>query len=103
MKDANAWRTSIVASTERKRRSVQRGKILDAIANVQREVATQRKDGSEPDEDLLNDTVTNNWLPYLFDGMLSRDAHPDVKRMALEGADKANINQVYPAGAGRYI
>ena len=101
MKDANAWRASIVASTERKRRSVQRGKILEAIENVQREVATQRKDGSEPDEDLLNDTVTNNWLPYLFDGMLSRDAHPDVKRMALEAADKANINQVYPAGAGR--
>ena len=33
--------------------------------------------------------------------MVGPDAHPDVKRMALEAADKANINQVYPAGAGR--
>ena len=50
VKDANAWRASIVASTERKRQSAQRGKILEAIEEVQREVATQRKDDSEPTE-----------------------------------------------------
>ena len=54
-----------------------------------------------PTEDLLNDTVIKDWMPWLFEGMVGPDAHPDVKRMALEAADKANINQVYPAGAGR--
>jgi hypothetical protein len=39
-------------------------------------------------------------MPWLFEGMVGHDANPDVKRMALEAADKANINQICPAGAG---
>jgi hypothetical protein len=31
--------------------------------------------------------------------MLRADADPDVKRMALEAADMAHINQIYPDGA----
>jgi hypothetical protein len=30
--------------------------------------------------------------------MVAPDADPDVKRMALEAGDKANINQIYSAG-----
>jgi hypothetical protein len=37
-------------------------------------------------------------MPLLFDAMLGPDANPDVKRMALEAADKANINQIYSTG-----
>jgi hypothetical protein len=42
-----------------------------------------------------------NWMPLLFDAMLGPDANPDVKRMALEAADKTNINQIYSAGASK--
>jgi hypothetical protein len=38
-------------------------------------------------------------MPLLFDAMSAPSADPDVKRMALEAADKANINQIYSAGA----
>ena len=33
--------------------------------------------------------------------MVAPDADPDVKRMALEAGDKANINQIYSAGASK--
>jgi hypothetical protein len=40
-------------------------------------------------------------MPWLFDAMVAPDADPDVKRMALEAGDKANINQIYSAGASK--
>jgi hypothetical protein len=52
-----------------------------------------------PEEDLLNDTVKRDWMSLLFDAMVAPDADPDVKRMALEAGDKANINKIYSAGA----
>ena len=88
-----------IASNE-DQEETQRGKILAAIMKVQDDATTQRKDDRESTEDLFNDTVTKDWMPWLFEGMVGHDANPDVKRMALEAADKANINQVYPAGAG---
>ena len=49
-----------------------------------------------------SDTMTREWMPLLLlllDGMLGPDADPDVKRMVLEAADRACINQIYPDGA----
>ena len=100
MKDTNAWRASLVAAAERERQSAQRGKIMAAIMEVQSDAATQRMDDHVSTENLFNDTVITDWMPWLFEGMVGPDANLDVKRMALEAADKANINQVYPAGAG---
>jgi hypothetical protein len=40
-------------------------------------------------------------MPLLFDAMLGPDANLDVKRMALEAADKANIKQIYSSGASK--
>jgi hypothetical protein len=38
-------------------------------------------------------------MPKLFNGMIENDADPNVKRMALEAAERAHINQLYPDGA----
>jgi hypothetical protein len=72
-----------------------------AIQEVQECATNRRRDAQETAEDLLNDTVIANWMPWLFDAMVAPDADPDVKRMALEAGDKANINQIYSAGASK--
>ena len=79
---------------ERDRQRVQRGKIMTAIQEVQGDATTLRRAAQDLTEDLLNDTVIKNWMPWLFDAMVGPDADPDVKRMALEAGDKANINQI---------
>ena len=43
VKDTNAWRASLVASAERKRQSAQRGKVLEAIMEVQSEARSPPK------------------------------------------------------------
>jgi hypothetical protein len=68
---------------------------------VQVRAARQRAGTADSDEDLCSETVTREWMSLLFNGMLSIDANPDVKRMALEAADKVYINQIYPEGATR--
>ncbi len=68
---------------------------------VQDDATTQREDDRESTENLFNDTVTADWMAWLFEGMVGPDANPDVKRMALEAGDKANINQIYSAGASK--
>jgi hypothetical protein len=40
-------------------------------------------------------------MPKLFNGMTGNDADPNVKRMALEAAERAHINQIYPDGASK--
>jgi hypothetical protein len=40
-------------------------------------------------------------MPKLFNGMIGNDADPDVKRMALEAAERAHINHIYPDGASK--
>ena len=40
-------------------------------------------------------------MPKLFNSMIGNDADPDVKRMALEAAERAHINQIYPDGASK--
>jgi hypothetical protein len=72
-----------------------------ATQEVQECALNRRRATQEPAEDLLNDTVIKNWMPWLFDAMVGPDADPDVKRMALEAGDKANINQIYSAGASK--
>jgi hypothetical protein len=68
---------------------------------VQVRAANQRNGTAEPEEDLYNDTVTSGWMPKLFNGMTGNDADPDVKRMSLEAAERAHINQIYPDGASK--
>ena len=95
LKSADEWRMSIQHMNERDRQRVQRGKIMAAIEEVQGDATALRRAEQESTEDLLNDTVIKNWMPWLFDAMVGPDADPDVKRMALEAGDKANINQIY--------
>ena len=40
-------------------------------------------------------------MPKLFNSMIGNDADPDVKRVALEAAERAHINQIYPDGASK--
>jgi hypothetical protein len=80
---------------------MQRGPLLEATQEVQECALNRRKAPQESAEDLLNDTVVRNWMPWLFDAMVASDADPDVKRMALEAGDKANINQIYSTGASK--
>ena len=40
-------------------------------------------------------------MPKLFNGMIGNDADPDVKRIALEAAERAHINQIYPDGTSK--
>jgi hypothetical protein len=42
-------------------------------------------------------------MPKLLNGMIGNDADPDVKRMALEVAERAHINHIYayPDGASK--
>ena len=75
---------------------------MAAIQEVQEGATIRRRDAQKPAEDLLNARWSGaNWMPWLFDAMVAPDADPDVKRMALEAGDKANINQIYSAGASK--
>jgi hypothetical protein len=96
------WRESLGHAMERDRQNKQRGRLIAAIQEVQACALSRRNDAAGPVEDLLNDTVKRDWMPLLIDAMVGPDADPDaVKRMALEAGDKANINQIYSAGATR--
>ena len=88
-------------SDDRTRRIRQRAPIKRAIIEVQVRAANQRNGTAEPEEGLCNDTVKTGWMPKLFNGMIGNDADPDVKRMALEAAERAHINQIYPDGASK--
>jgi hypothetical protein len=92
---------SIRQMNERERWRTQRGRILAAIQEVQERPTNRRREAQAPAEELLNGTVVKNWMPWLFDAMVAPDADPDVKRMALEAGDRANINQIYSAGASQ--
>jgi hypothetical protein len=98
-KAVDEWKEILGYAKERDRQNKQRGRLTRAILEVQAKAADRRRDAAAPDEDLCNDTVTKNWTPLLFDAMVAPSADPDVKQMALEAADKANINQIY-SGAG---
>jgi hypothetical protein len=99
MAEVDELHLALDQSEDRTRRIRQRTTIRNAITEVQVRAANQRKGTAEPEEDLHNDTVTKDWKPILFNGMIGSDADPDVKRMALEAAERAHINQIYPDGA----
>ena len=101
LKSVEEWRVSLRPMNERERQRTQRGRIMAAIQEVQEGATSRRRDAQKPAEDLLNDTVVRNWMPWLFDAMVAPGADPDVKRVALEAGDKANINQIYSAGASK--
>jgi hypothetical protein len=101
LKAVEERRSSLRLMIERERQRRQRGPLIVAIQEVQECALNRRKAPQESAEDLLNDTVTANWMPWLFDAKVGPDADPDVKRMALEAGDKANINQIYSAGASK--
>jgi hypothetical protein len=101
LKAVEEWRVSLRLMNERERQRTQRGRLMAAIQEVQECALNRRRAAQEPAEDLLNDTVVKNWIPWLFDAMFGPDADPDVKRMALEAGDKANINQICSAGASK--
>jgi hypothetical protein len=89
-------------SEDRTRRIRQRAPIKRAIIEVQVRAANQRDGTAELEEDLYNDTVTSDWMPKLFNGMIGNDADPNAKRsMALDAAERAQINQIYPDGASK--
>jgi hypothetical protein len=94
LKAVEEWRASLKPTNERERQRKQRGPLLEAIQEVQECALNRRKAPQEPEEDLLNDTVTKNWMPWLYEAMVGPDADPDVKRIGLEAGDKANINQI---------
>jgi hypothetical protein len=95
-KAVDEWRESLGYAKERDRQHKQRGRLIRAIQEVQTDALNRRNDEAASDEDLLNDTVKRDWMPLLFDAMVAPDADPDVKRMALEAGDKANINRYTP-------
>jgi hypothetical protein len=101
LKAVEEWRAPLKPTNERERQRKQRGPLLEAIQEVQECALNRRKAPQEPEEDLLNDTATKNWMPWLYDAMVGPDADPDVKRVALEAGDKADINQIYAAGASK--
>jgi hypothetical protein len=98
-KAVDEWKETLGYAKERDRQNRQRGRLTRAILEVQTDALNRRNDEVVSDEDLYNDTVAISWMPLLFDAMGAPGADPDVKRMALEAADKANINQIYSAGA----
>jgi hypothetical protein len=105
LKAVEEWRAPLKPTNERERQRKQRGPLLEAIQEVQDcalNLNRRRKAPQEPEEDLLNDTVTKNWMPWLYEAMVAPDADPDVKRMTLEAGDKANINQIYAGGASKH-
>ena len=101
MAKVDEWRDALERAKERTRQARQKGKITKAITQVQVRAASQRAGTADSDEDLCSETVTREWMPLLFNCMLSVDANSDVKRMALEAADKVYINQIYSEGATR--
>jgi hypothetical protein len=60
-------------------------RIAKAVTEVQHRAAHGTADTSE---NLHSATVTRSWMPLLFNGMVGIDANAEVKRMALEVADK---------------
>jgi hypothetical protein len=101
MATVNEWRDTLELARERTRQAKQKGKITEAITQVQISAANKETGMAETQEDLCSETVTRKWMPLLFNGMVGSDANPDVKQMALEAADKVCVNQIYPEGANK--
>jgi hypothetical protein len=76
LKAVEEWRVSLRLMNERERQRTQRERLMAAIQEVQECATNRRRDAQEPAEDLLNDTVVRNWMPWLFDAMVGPDARP---------------------------